>query len=360
MTEDQIEKKKKYAGEKKNSMHRRDINHDYCERCIYMVSLEVEGRMPVFGQLEGNPLVENCEEDEPRIVLSELGEIVQNEWMGIHGYYPEIEVLQVQMMPDHMHGILFVKTPMKVHLGHVINGFKTGCRKALRALKKRGESTILAAAQPPLTKKSTFYPHPPSPQVAVVPPQLIPDCLFSKGFNDLILRSYDELSTWKNYLRDNPRRLLLKRAVPELLRPFFGIKIGRNTFSGIGNRNLLKAPKRMSVRVSRRLTDQEINNEVRRYLQEAKRGVVLVSPAISKGEKKVMRAVFDAGFPTIVIMENGFTSMSKPKGEQFYACANGLLLMLSPWEHHNERKPLTSEQCRQMNCIALDICEYNA
>ena len=88
----------------------------------------------------------------------------------------------------------------------------------------------------------------------------------------MILRNYAELSTWKNYLRDNPRRLLLKRAVPELLRPFFGVKIGQNTFSGIGNKSLLKAPRKMSVRVSRRLTEQEINNEVSRYLREAERG----------------------------------------------------------------------------------------
>ena len=43
-----------------------------------------------------------------------------------------------------------------------------------------------------------------------------------------------------------------------------------------------------------------------------------------------MRAAFDAGLPTIVIMENGFTPLSKPHGEQFYACGQGTLLMLSP------------------------------
>ena len=32
-------------------------------------------------------------------------------------------------------------------------------------------------------------------------------------------------------------------------------------------------------------------------------------------------------------------------------------LMLSPWEHHNERRPLTAAQCTQMNLMALEICE---
>ena len=84
---------------------------------------------------------------------------------------------------------------------------------------------------------------------------------------------------------------------------------------------------------------------------------MLVSPSISPGEKRVMRAAFNKGLPTIVIMENGFTPLSKPHGEQFYACGRGYLLMLSPWEHHNEKKPLTAEMCRQMNLMALEICE---
>ncbi|MBQ1667312.1 MAG: transposase, partial [Prevotella sp.] len=73
-------------------------------------------------------------------------------------------------------------------------------------------------------------------------------------------------------------------------------------------------------------------------------------------EKRVMRAAFDAGFPTIVIMENGFTPLSKPHGEQFEACAKGKLLMLSPWEHHNEKRKITAEQCQQMNLMAMEIC----
>ena len=141
------------------------------------------------------------------------------------------------------------------------------------------------------------------------------------------------------------------------LRPFFGLRIGSQVYSGIGNRELLTACKRMAVRVSRRLTDSEIEAEVVKYLTMAKEGTVLVSPAISPGEKRVMRTVFDAGLPTIVIVENGFTPLSKPRGEQFYACAKGHLLMLSPWDHHNEKKKLTAEQCQQMNLMALELCE---
>ena len=111
----------------------------------------------------------------------------------------------------------------------------------------------------------------------------------------------------------------------------------------------------MAVRVSRRLSGQQLDDEVARYLAAAKSGTVLISPAISQGEKRVMRAAFDASLPTIVIMENGFTPLSKPKGEQFGACAQGRLLMLAPWEHHNERQRLTAMQCQQMNLMAIEL-----
>lgn len=31
-------------------------------------------------------------------------------------------------------------------------------------------------------------------------------------------------------------------------------------------------------------------------------------------------------------------------------------LLLAPWEHHNEKKKITAEQCRQLNLMALEIC----
>ena len=384
MTDEQIAAKKVHAGEKKASMKRRDDHHDYSERRMYMITLEVEGRRPVFGRLVGNAFAPKGSIDEPRIELTALGQAVQSEWMGIHDYYPQIEVMAVQLMPDHMHGILFVREQLPVHLGQVISGFKAGCRKA--------EKALMAAAEPQATEKAAgtmaaAEPHPTektakamegapqatgkralsSQQETALPfqsargslqaPTQAYRPLFAKGYNDLILRSYDELSVWQNYLRDNPRRLLMKRARPEWLRPFFGLQIGQHCFSGIGNRALLTAAKRRAVRVSRRLTEQEIAREVERYLEEARQGAVLVSPAISPGEKRVMRAAFDAGLPTIVIMENGFTPLSKPHGEQFYACGQGTLLMLSPWEHHNEKRLLMAAQCTQMNLMALEICE---
>ena len=370
MTEKELAKKKKYAGEKQPSMKRRASGHGYTERRFYMITLETEGRLPLFGHLAGNPFAEAGSSDAPRIVLSELGKAVQDEWFSIPAFYPQIDVIALQMMPDHLHGILFVKAPIPLHLGQVISGFKAGCRNAQRRLEAQAAAPAPSAAAPapptdaakprPTEKPGVVQVSPPSPQEAVSPlphpaPPIRP--LFARGYNDLILRTYDELTVWKNYLLDNPRRLLMKHARPDWLYPFFGLKLGPFTFNGIGNRSLLTAPRRIAVKLSRRLTDQQIEEATARYLAEAHQGAVLVSPAISPGEKRVMRTAFDAGLPTIVLLENGFTQLSKPHGEQFNACSAGRLLMLSPWEHHNEKHTITRVQCEQLNQMALAIAQ---
>lgn len=92
-------------------------------------------------------------------------------------------------------------------------------------------------------------------------------------------------------------------------------------------------------------------------MELAKRGAVLVSPSISSGEKAIMRAAFDAGFPLILLQENGFTDLAKPGGTRFDACAEDRLLILAPWEHHNQRITISRGQCLSLNDMARMICE---
>ena len=75
--------------------------------------------------------------------------------------------------------------------------------------------------------------------------------------------------------------------------------------------------------------------------------------------EKSKGAAFDVGFPTI-IMENGFTPLSKPHGEQFEACARGQLLMFAPWEHQNKKRKVTAELCQQMILMTQVICKLLA
>ena len=365
-------------------MKRRSDVNNYHGRHIYLLTLAVEGRRPLLGKVVGNPLAADGSADAPRIELSALGGAVFDCWQQIPKWHPEVEILALQIMPDHLHGILWVKEEVQQHLGHIIGGFKTGCNKAYRVFAAAlpqptpskgytpGEqpSSELEQASSQVEQASSQVGSPCSAYAAALPQQSVQSqprpkrercedrhhgLLFEPNYNDLICKSYDMLPTLINYVKDNPRRLLMKRAHSEYLRPFFNLRLGSNTYSGIGNLALLSAPHRLAVRVSRRNTEAQLQDELRRYMAAAQSGTVLISPAISPGEKRVMRTAFDAKLPTVVIMENGFTPFSKPHGEQFYACAEGRLLMLSPWPHHNDCQKLTAQQCQAMNLMALAL-----
>lgn len=342
MKKETYQKQQQFAGEKKPSMKRRFVGHDYTDRQMYMVTMVVEDRRPLLGTVVGHSDAPADSEEAPRVELTALGQRVSDEWWGIPNYYPQIEIKALQIMPDHLHGILFVKEKMEKDLSRVIRGFKTGCHRAYRELFPSVQYVVTQSQQTGQQSQQTGCTR---------------GLLFEPGFNDKLLLREGQLQRWTDYLRDNPRRLLMKRERPELLRPFFDVQLGSHRYNGIGNRALLAAPQRMAVRVSRRLTAEQLEAEVARYMEAARSGVVLVSPAISPGEKRVMRQAFDQHLPTIVVLRNGFTPLSKPQGEQFDACAQGRLLMLSAWEHTNERVTLTASDCQQMNLMALELSQ---
>ena len=336
MDKETYKKQKAFAGDKKPSMQRRMVGHDYQERQMYMITMVTEQRRPLFGQVTGRSDAEGGTPQEPRIVLTELGMRVAQNWHDISIRYPQISTVALQMMPDHFHGILFVRERLDRPLGKVLLGFKQGCNKALREL-----VPSVAVLQQQTQQAASDRRH---------------GLLFARGYNDKLLLREGQLGTWLRYLADNPRRLLMKREHPDLFRVQRGLMIGGQSFSAIGNRFLLQRPLLMQVQCSRRLTAAEIEAEVSRFLAAAGEGAVLVSPAISPGEKAVMRAAFEQGYPLICLQENGFTDLAKPGGKRMEACARGQLLILAPWEHHNERIAIRRGQCLALNEMARMIC----
>ena len=354
-TEYQIAAIKQFAGEKKVSMKRRSDHVDYQGRRMYMITMEVEDRCPLLGQVVGTPFAPADSPDYPHMLLSQLGEAVQAEWLGIPNYYPQIEVMTLQLMPDHLHGILFVHEALPVHLGQVLVGFKKGCERKWRAMNG------IAAVQPQPTINTSQTPQEPQfslhvPRQAEALPQLSQHSrLFALGYNDLVLKNYDEFIKWKRYLIENPYRLALKRARPEYLRVKESVDICGRTCTAVGNMTLLSAPKKLRVRISRSIDPALLDQEKARLLSAARNGAVLVSAAISPGEKQVMRAAFNEGLPLIILLENGLHPLQKPSGERFLACAQGRLLLLSPFPQHNERILITRAVCETLNGLAWDI-----
>ena len=306
------------------SMKRRNEYHDYTSRSIYMITLVVEGRHSLLGLLCDKDVNHNI----PWINPTPLGKEVKRCWNNISKHYPQVKPIRLQLMPDHMHGILFVTEKMPFHLGRIINGFKIGCNKAIREL-----SPTLS----PITQTSPTT-H-----------------LWEEGYHDRILIGKDQLKRMSDYLIDNPRRRLLKNKYPDLFKIHKRVTIGNQEMTAIGNIFLLNQPSIVPVKCSRSLDEITLDKEAKRLIKLAQQGTILVSPCISDGEKHIFRLAHELGYPTIVILTHCIPQMWKPGGKLFDTCAQGNLLLISPWQQHNEPKKLTKDICNQLNDIAACI-----
>lgn len=404
MDKETYEKQKAFAGEKKPSMLRRMVGHDYTERQMYMITMVTEGRQPLLGTLVGNADAPDGVADAPKVELSPLGKLVEREWWACQKHHPEIEVIALQLMPDHLHGILFVQSKMEKPLGLALRGFKQSCNKHYKTLvlgqmpspvpssvpsvvpSPASSVALSPASSVALSPASSVAPSVvPSPAPSALPssvssvalstqqtpPTEAPlspkkdrrgedrthGLLFAPGYNDRLLLRSGQLDRWKTYLHENPRRLAIRRAHPNLFRVRFGLTIAGQTYAVIGNQFLLQHPVKVQVQLSRSLTEADIQAQVAYFLSLAQQGAVLVSPAISKGEQAVMRAALDARLPLIFLTPWGFNSFSKPGHQYFQACSEGRFLILAPWEHQNERIPLTRSMCLTLNEMVKRICE---
>ncbi|KWW31617.1 MAG: hypothetical protein AUK63_311 [bacterium P3] len=386
-----FEQGKAYAGERQTSTKRCCPSHDYTDRRMYMVTLVTEGRRKMFGEVQGRSDAAKGSAETPRMVLSEVGEAVQRCWQEIPQYYPEVSLLALQMMPDHLHGILFVRQKMKNHLGVVLKGFKTGCNKEYRRI--TGDvATVLQHPQQEFEQQNNIQQEPTQQkniqqeraeqkktqqkketelvrQENAQHSQQQQGCqrhtghekglFFEQGYNDCILLQNGQLQRWLDYMEDNPRRLLAKREHPDLFCVNFGLQYGGQTYAAIGNRFLLQHPYKLQVQCSRKLTANEIQETVERYVGEARQGAVLVSPALSPGEKAVMRAAFDAQLSTIYLSPTGFSPFTKPGGAFTEACARGHFLILAPWSERTDTQPIKRGECLMLNDMAREIAGFD-
>ena len=129
-----FESQKAFAGEKKASMQRRCVDNDYTARRMYMITMVTEGRKPLFGKVIGRSDAVEPSPDVPHIELSPLGATVAEIWQTIGNHHPEVKVVTLQMMPNHLHAILFVREKMEKPLGKVLLGVKQACNQAFREM----------------------------------------------------------------------------------------------------------------------------------------------------------------------------------------------------------------------------------
>lgn len=293
--------------------------HDYTRVGFYMVTLVTADRRPLFGDCRDN-----------RVQLSAAGEVVQRRWGEIPAHVPAIEASTLVVMPDHVHGILYVKAPLAKPLGATIRGFMSGVTAELRKV----------LGDPGLN-------------------------VWENGYHDRVIMNADTLRVERHYIRDNPRRLCLRRAHPDLF-----VRVNRLDHSrlppdmhwaGYGNLFLLDKPILFPVQVSRRVTPEALVVMKTEVAEQTATGAVMVSPFISPGEKVIAEQVMAQAYGSLILLKpDGFPPLYKPSGVYFDLCAEGRLLVLSPFAHTGHREPLSRERCLQMNGWVKEICGNNA
>ena len=345
-------------------MHQRSIHHDYHGRGIYLVTLCTEGRRPLLGRLTGGSLAEAA------IEPTSLGREVLRCWEQI----PEIQrqlaakktaktgkpcmrdisLIDWQLMPDHFHGIIFVRQEMDVALGDVIRGFMIGCTKAFNTIfpqicetpdrQDQGAATQGEAATQETAVGCSAY------------SRSIP--LWEKGYHDRLLQHEGQLQNMIDYVRDNPRRLMLRRQHRELFIVQRNVRYGQWSFSAIGQVRLLDSMM-VAVHVRRYFTDKQRRDYMNKCILAARRGAVLVSPFISEHEKRVRDEAFREGLYCIQLCAEPFSDYHKPPGELIEHCSNGHLLLLTLATGNTSERRITRDESTSLNAVAESMARQS-
>ena len=361
---------------------RRDPSVDYYEGC-FMVTLNVRDVCPVLGMMAGHPMAADDSPDAPHVELSALGEQVLQCWQQIPQYYPNVELLEAQVMPEHFHGLLRIRRVDKKPLGRVIGGFMIGCTHAYwdcLGIEWRG-SNQLPPQQDSQHRKSKRG-----------------DALFVRGYNDVVAIDEKDVESEAKYIRDNARRRIIKSGYPDRfgvarqLRthswsldvalgtltadPYIGRHRdayeearlallprlraeadGRIALDLVGDRSLLTQHRLLPL-ICHRADAGRFEEQKAAVMREARAGAVIVSAFISPRERDIYHKLLLERLPVIEIMDNGFSQRYKPGGRSFYACAEARLLQVTTWSYlYQHETRVSREMCLVMNQLARVICK---
>lgn len=389
---------------KKHSMKRRSMAHDYSRGGYYHITISVNSTMyQPLGRIVGQLDKPDGDCNAPHVELTPIGQLVEQELCeSIHHYYPMLDVLEYVIMPEHLHFLLIArdnvvsKNGKATHLGHVIAGFKLGCNKRYWKLVgliddvgyggglRNDLTTESSGTVDDVMEKSVFGDS--------VAPKLLPP-LFEAGYCDVMPVDAEQLETQRAYIRNNPRSRLLRKTYHTQLYPqrkTIDTAVSMKALHGYLNRECRKIinegefgelesrllienrhimcdsfgpiellNRRLLPVVCHRMDNARFKEQSTRCMAEAKDGAVLVSARISRSEQEIMDCVLQAGYPIIRIEDNGFPEIFHPSASRMDCCANGKLLLVTPWSYrfrsHDEN--ITNLMCKTMNCVAQAICQ---
>ncbi len=179
--------------EKRASNHLRRRNtlrlpdYDYSSPGAYFVTAVVRGREPLFGAVVDG-----------KMRLNALGEIVWEVWRALPQRYPQLELDEAIVMPDHFHGILWIvdkSTDLVSSVGAIHELPQPREREPSRQKRRRMLlSLVMGYFKMNTAKRINLLRGTPGVRV------------WQRGYYDRVIRNEEALTAIRRYIRYNPLR----------------------------------------------------------------------------------------------------------------------------------------------------------
>lgn len=372
---------------------------------IFHLTFVVAGRRPLLGELVEIPPAHDRDDRRQTsqwatVRLSQLGFAVSEDLQHIEEHHPGIRLCGKQLMPDHLHVVVWVQKDSGRSIRQVAHGFRIGITKIAKEMGVWPEGTSTGGDDGRGTGKTDVtrpdnmngigraaYSRNQAAGVSmaaggsvaagggmvvggggVVPVGTVGACDAPQSPGLILEQPYirtlahaGQLRAMIDYVHANPDNAWLRRQHPGLyvIHRRVGISAGRDEarttlhFDTMGKARLLNWPDRQVIALSRSLTEEQIAAEVQRAVRMAESGTVTYSAAINAGEKAVARAVREAGLPLVVLLLDGFPAEGTeaaryyhPNGVYHTACGNGQLYLMAPLPEDYDN-PCVVEQTEQ-------------
>lgn len=295
------------GGRRRKSLRNKGINY---RAGWWAVTVQVAKNKSLLGAVVGE-----------RVVLNGLGRAVEEYWEGMPGKYPELELFDHVVMPNHFHALLRIhwrKGNRENHLGFLMSRFKGGTSFLYGKMRRAGEVEDIG------------------------------ERLWQRGYWDDLVSGDEEFAGWQKYIRENPAR-------------WSGDRFGACTAHLFGNEELLGARRIAFVasqgfgagglrarRVGgRRLAEAGHFDVGGKSEGTASAGPVLISTFTSAQEREALRRALAKGKRVIQVCPQGIPDESGLSPELLAACREGRALLASPQEPGSRLNKKVAAWCNE-------------
>jgi len=167
--------------------------YDYSRKGAYFITICAKNRQCLFGKITND-----------KMVLNKYGKIVQDEWMESSRIRKEIKLDYFIVMPNHIHGIIFITNQNPSSRSTETNDVGATGRSPLpRGPKPKSLGSFVAGFKSIITKRINEFRKIPGSSV------------WQRNYYDHIIRNENELHQTREYIVNNPAKWEYDRENPD-------------------------------------------------------------------------------------------------------------------------------------------------